>query len=176
MIDRQIQIPGRTSTVINDRIRRNTAIYMVAYYDRISPCRIRRNTVIYGQKNDRLLPSYTAAVYGLRFSPYMIVLFRIRSRRYTIVIRDHVIRQNTVVHGKIRNVHGRLQAYTDSVFVDLHSKQKRNFTEPPKKVRQIWKSLQMCWKFQKKNKKIYETFKDIGGRAHFRNHLLRNLF
>ncbi|CAM4846239.1 unnamed protein product, partial [Rotaria magnacalcarata] len=39
-------LPGRTSTVVYDRIRRNTAKYMAQYYDRISPCHIRRNTII----------------------------------------------------------------------------------------------------------------------------------
>jgi hypothetical protein len=29
--------PGRTCTVVNDRLRRNTPIYMMLYYDRISP-------------------------------------------------------------------------------------------------------------------------------------------
>jgi len=42
----------QTSTVVNDRIRRNTTIYMRSYYDRISPSPI---TVIYGEKNGRLL-------------------------------------------------------------------------------------------------------------------------
>ncbi len=32
------RIPGQTSTVVNDHIRRNTTIYMWSYYDRISPC------------------------------------------------------------------------------------------------------------------------------------------
>jgi hypothetical protein len=49
----------------------------------------------------------------------MMVLLRIRSRRYTIVIRSHVTRQNTVVNREIRSVHGRLRAYMESVFVDL---------------------------------------------------------
>ncbi len=75
--------------------------------------------MIYGEKNDRLLSQYTEAIYGLRFAPYMIVLLCIRARRYTIVIRDHVIRPNTVVYGEIRTVYGRLRAYTDSVIVDL---------------------------------------------------------
>ncbi|CAF3265270.1 unnamed protein product [Rotaria sp. Silwood2] len=44
---------------------------MVQYYDRISPCRLRRNTVIYGEKNGRLrsymerIQSFTA-VYEVR--------------------------------------------------------------------------------------------------------------
>jgi hypothetical protein len=74
--------PGQTSTVVNDRIRRNTAIY--------------------GETNDRLRSQYTEAIYGLRFSPYMIVLLRIRARKYTTVLRNHAIRQNTVVYERIR--------------------------------------------------------------------------
>ena len=41
----------------------------------------------------------------------------------------------------------------------LHCKKNRYFTEPQKKVRQMTKSLQMCSKFQKQNKKICRTFK-----------------
>jgi hypothetical protein len=40
-------------------------------------------------------------------------------RRYTIVIRDHVIQQYRTVYGEIRHVHSHLQGYTDSVIVDL---------------------------------------------------------
>ncbi len=85
---------------------------MVPYYNRLSPCRIRRNTVIYGEKNDRLLSQYTEAIYDLRFAPYMIVLLCIRARRYTIVIRDHVIRPNTVVYGEIRRNTDRVRSFT----------------------------------------------------------------
>ncbi len=55
----------------------------------------------------------------LRFSPYMIVLLRIRLRRYKIVIWSHVIRQNMVVYREIRTMHDHLRVYTDSVSVDL---------------------------------------------------------
>ena len=58
----------------------------------------------------------------------------------------------------------------------VHSKQKRNFTEPLKKVQQIRKSLQMCSKFQKKNKKIYRTFKGSSPGYTGRSFFLRNLF
>ncbi len=56
---------------------------------------------------DRLLPymtSYTAVymAYTIRIRlPYFTVFRRIRLRPYTIVIRSHVIRQNTVVYGRI---------------------------------------------------------------------------
>src|SRR5277367_5624012 len=104
---------------VNDRIRRNTTIYMVAYYDRISLCRIRRNTVIYGQKNDRLLPSYTEAVYGLRVPLFFSVYDRIIPYTVTEIYDRNTRPCNTAKYGKIRNVHGRLRAYTDSAFVDL---------------------------------------------------------
>ncbi len=97
-IKRQYFYPGQIGTVVSDRIQRNTTIYMVPYYDRWSPCRIRRKK-----------RSFTVSVHG----------GHIRARRYTMVIRDHVIRQNTVVYGEIRTVCDRLRAYTDSVFVDL---------------------------------------------------------
>jgi hypothetical protein len=73
--------PGQARTVVNDRIRRNTTIYMIPYYD------------------PRLRSLYTITV-SHRISPYTIVFLRIRSRRNTIVILDHVIRQNTVVYGR----------------------------------------------------------------------------
>ncbi len=41
----------------------------------------------------------------------------------------------------------------------MHSKKNRFFTEPPKKVPEMSKSAQMRPKSQKKDKKIYETFK-----------------
>jgi hypothetical protein len=47
--------PGRTSTVVNDSTRRNTTAYIRSYYDQISPCRVRRHTAIYGEKNGRSL-------------------------------------------------------------------------------------------------------------------------
>jgi hypothetical protein len=153
--------------MVYGEIRRFTWSRM--YYDRLSPCRIRRNTTIYmvpyvlrpfisvsytekygdirrkkrsftvSVHGGHIRSQYTEAIYGLstrrpytvsvllRFSPYIIVLLRIRARRYTIVIRDHVIRQNTVVYGGIRIVHGRLRAYTDSVIIDLGS----HFCERP---------------------------------------------
>ena len=50
-------IPGQSGAIVNDRIRchtiavavfrRNSPEYMVQYYDRISPYRLRRDTIIY---------------------------------------------------------------------------------------------------------------------------------
>jgi hypothetical protein len=61
-------------------------------------------------------------------------------------------------------------------FRQPHSKKNRNFTEPPKNVRQIWKRLEMCWKFEKTNKKIYETFKGSFPGHTGRSFFSQNLF
>jgi hypothetical protein len=74
--------PDETYTVVNDRIRRNTTIYMVQYYDRLSPYHIQENTMIHGEKK--------TLVYCLR-----------TRTSYTIVILNHAIRQNTLVYGEI---------------------------------------------------------------------------
>jgi hypothetical protein len=68
-----IAFPGQTRTVVNDRIRRNTTIYMMPYYDRISPCRMRRNTAINGEENGRLRSSFMESVYDYRFALYFSV-------------------------------------------------------------------------------------------------------
>jgi hypothetical protein len=36
--------PGQIDTAVNNRVQRNTTIYMWPYYDRISPCRLRGYT------------------------------------------------------------------------------------------------------------------------------------
>ena len=74
-------------------------------------------TLIYDriqEKYDDLRP-YMGKIRSLTVS----VFRHIRSRTYTIVIRSHVIRQNTVVYGDKRNVYGCLRPYTDSVNLDL---------------------------------------------------------
>jgi hypothetical protein len=78
--------PGQTRTVVNDRIRRNTTIYMMPYYDRISPYRIRRNTAINGEENGRLRSSFTESVYDYRFAPYFPVYHRISP--YTVTEKN----------------------------------------------------------------------------------------
>ena len=83
-------------------------IYMVAYYDRISPCRIRRNMVIYGQKNDRLLPSYTEVVYDLRFAPFFSIYDRIVPYTVTEVYDRNTRPCNTAKYGRIwKNTEGK---------------------------------------------------------------------
>ena len=57
-------------------------------------CRIRPFTTVYDIVYDRIQEN------TLRIrSPYFAVFLRIRSRLYTIVIRSHVSRRNTVVYG-----------------------------------------------------------------------------
>jgi hypothetical protein len=51
------------------------------------------------------------------------------------------------------------RSYNSLIHPSIHCKKKRCFTEPPKKVREMSKSIQIRPKSQKKNKKIYETFK-----------------
>ncbi len=104
--------PGRTSTVVNDRIRRNTTIYMVPYYDRLSPCRIRRNTVIYGEKNDRLRSQYTEAIYGLRFAPFFSVYDRIAPYTGTEIYDRNTGPCNTTKYGRIRRNTDRVRSFT----------------------------------------------------------------
>jgi len=70
------------------------------------------------KKNARLLVPCTETVYGFRFAPYTITKIYDRDTRPCITAKYGRIRQNTAVHGKIRNVYGRLRAFTDSVFVD----------------------------------------------------------
>src|SRR5271154_754196 len=107
---------------------------MVAYYDRVSPCRIRRNTVIYGQKNDRLLPSYTEVVYDLRFPPFFFVYDRIVPYTVTEIYDRNTRPCNTVKYGRIRKNMERTRSFTgvkDSVFGDLglHYKATRIFSQ-----------------------------------------------
>ncbi|CAF3211810.1 unnamed protein product [Rotaria socialis] len=75
IIARACIYPPRTSfTTVNRRI---WPYYMAPYYDRKSPC---RNTVKYVKR---------------RISPHT-------ARRFTIVIRSHVIRPNTAIYRRIR--------------------------------------------------------------------------
>jgi hypothetical protein len=65
--------------------------------------------------NNRIL--HFPAVYD-SYWPYMI-------RQKTVVIRSHVLRQNTVVYGRIVNVYGRLRPYTELITVDLGERESR---------------------------------------------------
>ena len=104
--------PGQTCTVVNDRIRRHTTIYMIQYYDRISPCRIRRNTLTYGEKNARLLSSNTEAVYGLRFAPFFPVYDRITPYTVTEIYDRNTVSCNTAKYDRLRRNTTRTRAFT----------------------------------------------------------------
>ncbi len=105
-------ISGRTCTIVNDRIRWNTTIYMWQYYDRISPCRLRRNTAIYGDKYGRLLSSYTAAVYGLRFAPFFSVYGCKRPYTVTEIYDRNTVTCNTAKYDRIRRNTERIRSFT----------------------------------------------------------------
>jgi hypothetical protein len=74
---------------------------MVPYYDRLSPCRIQRNTGIYRGKNDRLLSQYTEAIYGLRFTPFFPVYDCIAPYTDTEIYDRNTGPCNTTKHDRI---------------------------------------------------------------------------
>jgi len=47
-----------TSIIVDDRTPRDAVLYMTQYNDRISPCPIQRNKLVYGDENSRLQSSY----------------------------------------------------------------------------------------------------------------------
>ena len=104
--------PGRTSTIVNDRLRRNTTKYLAPYYDRKSPCRIRSNTTIYGEKYDRLRFSYTKSVYGTRFAPYFSVYDRLRLYTATTIYDRNTEPGITVKYDRKRSYRGRIRSFT----------------------------------------------------------------
>ena len=114
-----IDNPGRTCTVVNDRIRRFTCDRIMTVNRHVVYEEIRRftdiNTVVYCHCI-RLL--YMVSV-SPRVSLYMVVNDRIQLRRYTIVIRSHVIGRNPVVNDRIFPVYGRIWSFTESVTFDL---------------------------------------------------------
>ena len=87
--------------------------YMAQYYDRISPCRIRRNTVIYGEKNDRLRFLYTESVYGLRFAPYFPVYHRNSPYTVTEIYGRNTEPCNTEIYGEVRSYTASYMAVND---------------------------------------------------------------
>ena len=114
--------PGQTTTVVCDRILKNTTKYLVQYYDRIFSCRLRRYTTTYGERYGRLRSSNTEFVYDLRFAPYFPVNNSIPSyttRRNMIVILNHVLRDRTVGYGACIRVYGRKREYMHCVSLDL---------------------------------------------------------
>ena len=95
--------PGQTATVVNDRIRRNTMIYLCPYYDRIFPCRIRRNTVVYGEEDDRIRSLYTESACDVRFTSYFSVYDRFSSYTVTTLYDRNTGTGITTKYGRIRS-------------------------------------------------------------------------
>ncbi len=106
-------------TTVYGEIRRFTCDRITIVYLHVVYGEIRRytdkKTVVYCLRKRR---PYTISVLS-RFSPYTIVSLRIRLRRHTIVIRSHVLRQNTVVYDRIFSVYGRIPPFTTVVTFDL---------------------------------------------------------
>ena len=70
--------------------------------------------MIYGEKNDCLLPSYTEAVYGLRIAPFFFVYDRISPYTVTEIYDRNTRPCNTAKYGRVR-------PFTESVTFDLGS-------------------------------------------------------
>ena len=99
---------------VNDRISPYFVVLLVSVWQSYI-------SVWYTAKHSRLRRekrSYTIPVYRVRFSPSTIVFHRIRSRRYTIVIRTQVIRQKAAVYDRKRIVEGRLKSCAESTSAD----------------------------------------------------------
>jgi hypothetical protein len=106
------RFPGRTSTVVNDRIRRNTTVYMWSYIS-VS------YTETYGGIR-RKKRSFTVLVHeGCIQSPFSSVYDRIVPYTVTKIYDRNTITCITVVYGRIVNVYSRLRSYTELVTVDL---------------------------------------------------------
>ena len=93
---------------------RITIVYFVFIYGEIQSY-TERKTIVY---DPSIRDSHVMSVSD-RIFPSTIVFLRIRSRRYTIVMRAQVILQNTVVYDCERIVDAHLRLYTETVILDL---------------------------------------------------------
>ena len=93
----QYHSPGQTRTIINGRV---PSYYLCLYYDRIFPFHIRRNTVVYREKNDCIRSLYTEFACGVRFSSYFSVFF---SYTVTKIYDRNTDTSNTAEYGRIRS-------------------------------------------------------------------------
>ncbi len=93
--------------------------YMAQYYDRISSCRIRRNTIVYGQINARLLSPYTEIVYSLRFTLYLFVYDRISPYMVTEIYDPNTMPCKTPKYDRIRK-NTKVYCHFTSVY-ELHT-------------------------------------------------------
>ena len=107
----------RSCTPVSCRITcaRITIVYFVFIYGEIQSY-TERKTIVYDPSIRNL---HVVSVSNGIF-PSTIVFLRIRSRRYTIVIRAQVILQNTVVYDCERIVDAHLRLYTETVILDLY--------------------------------------------------------
>ena len=106
----------RSCTPVSCRITcvRITIVYFVFIYREIQSY-TERKTIVY---DPSIRNSHVVSVSD-RIFPSTIVFLRIRSRRYTIVMRAQVILQNTVVYDCKRIVDIHLRLYTQTVILDL---------------------------------------------------------
>ena len=106
----------RSCATVSCRITcaRITIVYFVFIYGEIQSY-TERNTIVY---DPSIRNSHVVSVSD-RIFPSTIVFLHIRSRRYTIVIRTHVILQNTVVYDCERIVDAHLRLYMETVILDL---------------------------------------------------------
>ena len=93
---------------------RITIVYFVFMYGEIQSY-TERKTIVY---DPSIQHSHVVSVSDRIFLSTIFFL-RIRSRRYTIVIRAQVILQNTVVYDCERIVDAHLRLYTETVILDL---------------------------------------------------------
>ena len=110
---------------------------MIQYYDRISPCRIRRNTLTYGEKNARLLSLNTEAVYGLRFAPFFSVYDRITPYTVTDIYDRNTVSCNTATYDRLRRNTARTRAFT--AVYGLRNRR------PGKKTNRRRRCCRCCW-------------------------------
>ena len=93
---------------------RITIAYFVFIYGEIQSY-TERKTIVY---DPSIRDSHVVSVSD-RIFPSTIIFLRIRSRRYTIVMRAQVILQNTVVYDCERIVDAHLRLYTETVILNL---------------------------------------------------------
>ena len=94
--------PGQTDTVANDRIRRYRTVYLSPYYDRVSPCLIRRNMAICGAKNDHMQSLYMEPVHDLHFTSCFFIYDRFSAYTVTEIYDRNAGTGNTTKYDRIR--------------------------------------------------------------------------
>ena len=93
--------PGQTDILVNNRIRRNTMIYLRLYHDRVSVCRIWRNMAVQGEENDRISSLYKEPVNDLSFTSCFSVYDRFSVYTVTKIYVHNTSTGNTTNYGRI---------------------------------------------------------------------------